>query len=203
MTIDSGWVKILKSGMPTAFTDKPPIQPKVVFIDGQIKLMKAAHITTWPQFLKSQFFGTIERAFETGASVVVLGFDNYQHVPSAKNMTQRKRSQHVPSMDFDQSDNLPEILPQYWDSAMRNRSFKVKVMNLVINNVRQKYKDNMHRTVILDFTDEVEVVGCQIELPSVLRTAKEQTTTLKRGECDIKAFCYSELDPLMIHATDG
>lgn len=203
MTIDSGWVKVLKQGKSSAFTDTIPLTPKVVFIDGQIKLMKAAHITTWHQFLKCQFFNTIERAFDTGASVVVLGFDNYRHVPSAKNMTQRKRSQHVPVMDFDQYDELPPMLPQYWDAAMRNRSFKVKVMGMVTNNVREKYKTEINRTVIIDFVDNIEVLGNQIRLPSILQTAKDEAVTLKRGECDIKAFPYAELGPLLIHSTDG
>jgi hypothetical protein len=203
MTIDSGWVKVLKSGSPQAFTDSPPLTPNVVFIDGQIKLMKAAHITTWQQFIKFQFYNTIEKAFDTGATVVVMGFDNYKHVPSAKHMTQRKRSQHVPVMDFDQFEELPSTLPQYWDAAMRNRSFKVKVMNMVINNVRVKYESQTHRTVILDFTDDVEVLGKQIDLPSVLQQARDTNTTLRRGECDIKAFPYSELGTLLIHSTDG
>lgn len=203
MTIDSGWVKVLKNGKAAAFTDCAPLKPTTVFIDGQIKLMKAAHITTWQQFIKFQFFNTIEKAFDTGANIVVLGFDNYKHVPLAKNMTQRKRSQHVPIMNFDQHDELPAILPEYWDAAMRNRSFKVKVMSMVTNNVRAKYQSQVHRTVILDFVDDIEVLGRQIELPSIFKQAKDDGVILKRGECDIKAFSYTDFGPLLIHSTDG
>jgi hypothetical protein len=32
-------------------------------------------------FIKHQFIDTIDRAFDHGASVVVLGFDDYSHVP--------------------------------------------------------------------------------------------------------------------------
>ena len=55
MTIDSGWVKILKRECPQAFTDHLPEVPGVVFIDGQIKLMKGEWIKTWSQFIERQF----------------------------------------------------------------------------------------------------------------------------------------------------
>ena len=198
MTIDSGWVKILKKGVPQAFSSTLPLAPGVVFIDGQIKLMKGEHVKTWKQFVQMQFFNTIDRCFETGAHTVVLGFDNYKHVPTAKGMTQRKRSQHVPAMDFSECDDLPRVLPDYWDAAMRNRSFKVKVMAMVAVNVRNKYADGPG-TVILDCTDEVEVLGKPRPLPPILCADK----VLKRGECDIKAFAFLGNDPLLISSTDG
>ena len=82
MTIDSGWVKILKRGAPAAFAAKLAAVPGTVFIDGQIKLMKGEHVKTWKQYVEIQFFHTIDRCFQTGAHTVVLGFDNYAHVPS-------------------------------------------------------------------------------------------------------------------------
>jgi hypothetical protein len=192
MTIDSGWVKILKSARPAAFSSSIPTRPGTVFIDGQIKLMKGSHVRTWKQFVEMQFYNTIEKAFETGAHTVVLGFDNYQHVPTAKNMTQRKRSQHVPVVDFTSTSELPERLPEYWDAAMRNRTFKSKVMTLVCNNVRRKYADGA-RTVVLDFTDDVEVLG----------RPRELAVGARRGECDIKAFAYMDSEPLLVMSTDG
>ena len=198
MTIDSGWVKILKRAAPHAFTQTLPVAPGTVFIDGQIKLMKGEHVKTWTQFVERQFYHTIDRCFETGAHTVVLGFDNYKHVPTAKNMTQRKRSQHVPVMDFSVCDELPNILPACWDSAMRNRSFKVKVMAMVVNNVRARYAGGP-RTVVLDCTDNVEVVGQPRPLPAVLCGE----TALKRGECDIKAFAFVGSEPLLVSSTDG
>ena len=199
MTIDSGWVKILKRAVPHAFTASQPVTPGVVFIDGQIKLMKGEHVKTWKQFVDFQFFNTIDRCFKTGAHTVVLGFDNYKHVPTAKNMTQRKRSQHVPPTEFDESMSLPTVLPDYWDSAMRNRAFKAKVMAMVCNNVRLKYAD-CTRTVVLDFRDEVEVLGAARSLPPMLCSSPLP----RRGECDIKAFAFASLDdPLLISSTDG
>lgn len=199
MTIDSGWVKILKRAAPHAFTASQPVTPGIVFIDGQIKLMKGEHVKTWRQFVEFQFYHTIDRCFKTGAHTVVLGFDNYKHVPTAKNMTQRKRSQHVPVTDFDESMSLPAVLPEYWDAAMRNRAFKAKVMAMVCNNVREKYVD-CTRTVVLDFRDEVEVLGAARALPPLLCTSPLP----RRGECDIKAFAYaSPTEPLLINSTDG
>ena len=103
MTIDSGWVKLLKKNAPEAFSDALPEKPEVVFIDGQIKLMKGEHVRTWEAFLQSQFVNTIEHGFSLGARTVVLGFDDYQHVPRSKNMTQSKRNKSVPTVTFDET----------------------------------------------------------------------------------------------------
>ena len=94
MTIQADFLKLLKLECPTAFVDSLPAQhtPSIVFIDGQVKLMKAESVKTWPLFVKVQFYKTIERAFALGAHTVVLGFDDYRYVPTAKNMTQIKRN---------------------------------------------------------------------------------------------------------------
>ena len=58
MTIDSGWVKILKNNCPNAFQPNlasPSQKPEVVFIDGQIKLMKAEFINSWNFFSRFNF----------------------------------------------------------------------------------------------------------------------------------------------------
>ena len=77
MTIDAGWVKILKTSVPRALAAALPGRADIVFIDGQIKLMKGDFVTTWDAFVQSQFINTIESAFALGAPVVVLGFDDY------------------------------------------------------------------------------------------------------------------------------
>lgn len=201
MTIDSGWTKIIKEGAPSAFTQALPVKPFVVFIDGQINLMKADYINTWALFLEKQFISKIDNAFSLGARVVVLAFDNYEHVPSAKNMTQQKRSRSVPVLKFDEKDDLPPILPDNWPGAMRNRHFKCKVAAFVAQNLRIKYKDHLHGSVVIDFKDEVEVIGQHYELPSVLQDKVSQGF---RGECDIKAFAYMTTNgPLLIESTDG
>lgn len=196
MTIDSGWAKILKTNVPKAFQKKPFAKGGTVFIDGQVKLMKPEYIKTWNLFVQKQFIDTIDRMFlEHDARVVVVGFDNYAYVPRAKNMTQRKRSLHVPDIRFNEHDNLPPVIPDRWDAAMRNRSFKTKVVSLVKSHIRQHYANYGDRTVVIDHVDDVEVIGKPWQLPDIPNG---------RGECDVKAFAYASVShPLLIVSTDG
>jgi hypothetical protein len=89
MTIDSSWLASFKEELPHAFTPKNPIAPRAVFVDGQIKLMQGppGAPQTWDEFINRQFGRHLTRFFET-CDVVVLAFDNYEHVPRAKCMTQ-------------------------------------------------------------------------------------------------------------------
>ena len=198
MTIDSGWMQILKMGNPMAFTKNCPIIPKVVFIDGQIKLMKSDAIKTWESFIRCQFLCTIERAFNLGGNIVVLGFDDYTHVPVAKNMTQRKRVQDVKVLEFTVDQELPSFIPDNWYGAIRNRYFKTKVIGKVIRELKFLYQDETKKTVIIDFMGMPTILGKKIELPDVF-----QKDELKRGECDIKAFAWAGLGDLLIESTDG
>jgi len=200
MTIDSGWTKILKEGVPHAFTSTLGVKPLTVFIDGQINLMKADYIKTWKMFLEIQFLRKIDNAFAQGARVVVLAFDNYKHVPTAKAMTQLQRCRHIPAMNFSEQDELPPVLPENWAGAMRNRTFKTKVAAFVTQNLCIKYRDEVHRTLVVDFQDEVQVLGAPYTLPPVLQSP----CGIRRGECDIKAFAYISTEgPLLIESTDG
>lgn len=201
MTIDSGWNKIIKTAVPTAFRDKlaDDVMPSTVFIDGQIKLMCSSSIQLWTVFFKVQFLATIEQAFKTGATTVVLGFDDYSAVPEAKNMTQLKRSRHVPAMVFNETDELPPIMPTDWASAMRNRTFKVKVIKMIIMNIQNHYSQDdsllkTKKTIIVDFVGPPHIIGYPVELPDL---------SGKRGECDIKAFAWMCYGPLLIFSTDG
>ena len=201
MTIDSGWIRILKQNCPNAFADKIPAasKPHVVFIDGQIKLMKSEKIRTWEQFVRIQFTSTVERAFSTGARVVVLGFDNYLHVPVSKAPTQRKRSSKVETMEFGPDSELPSIIPEAWPMAIRNRTFKSKVVRMVCTNLANQYRDiDGGRTLVIDWMDKPCVVGAPLALPPCFDCRES-----KRGECDIKAFNYADLGPLLIISTDG
>lgn len=201
MTIDSGWNKILKTSVPTAFQSALDIsqQPVTVFIDGQIKLMCSSSIQHWSTFFHVQFLTSIQQAFATGARVVVLSFDNYNAVPESKTMTQQKRSKHVPAMDFKPGDELPRIMPENWPAAMRNRTFKVKVIHMIVNNIRLHFSrenslEQHGRSLVIDFIETPEVLGNPLVLPDL---------TGKRGECDIKAFSWTGYGPLLISSTDG
>ena len=133
MTIHSDFFKIVKEGCGHAFTDAQPLAPDVVFIDRQVKLMKADAITSWELFYSVQFYRTVEKCFALGAHTVVLAFDDYDHVPSSKAMTQAKRAKMRVDYDFAQTCALPSRPPEDWGSAMANRSFKVKVVALVLD----------------------------------------------------------------------
>jgi hypothetical protein len=90
MTIDSSWIACFKEEVPAAFRPTPPFAPTAVFCDGQIKLMPAAidSVVTWEDYIHRQFAGQIRRYFARGVSCVILAFDDYNHVPAAKSMTQ-------------------------------------------------------------------------------------------------------------------
>ena len=202
MTIDTGWTKLIKRNVPQAFSHKLQDKPTTVFIDGQIKLMCGSHIRSWSQLVRQQFLQCIDAAFQTGACIVVLAFDNYEHVPSAKNMTQAKRSKQHVNINFDDSDDLPAHMPENWSAAMRNRGFKTKVMHMIVNTLRMHFTESNTlqkngRTLILDFV-KPEVLGTKVDLPHF---ADEEFR--KRGECDIKAFRWSCYGPLLIFSTDG
>ncbi len=73
--------------------------------------MKTAWITTWEVFFKIQFVLSIDRALESGAQVVIMGFDDYTHVPVCKGMTQRKRNKVAQNFDYDSGKGLPDAPP--------------------------------------------------------------------------------------------
>lgn len=202
MTIDSGWIKILKKGAGAAFTQNCHMTPQVIFIDGQIKLMKSDAIRTWEKFLQFQFINVVKNAFKSGANTVVLGFDNYEYVPTAKSMTQRKRMRDTAAIEFHAQQELPNAIPECWAAAIKNRAFKTQVIALVIRNLRAEFKHDEERSLIIDYMGDPEVIGKPQSLPSIFQD-KKADIKLRRGECDIKAWPWAELGPLLIHSIDG
>jgi hypothetical protein len=202
MTINSEWVSMLKTSHPRAFTEALPTKPVAWFVDGQIKLMKGAWITTWEVFFQMQFVRTIDRAFDSGAQVVIMGFDDYTHVPECKGMTQRKRNKVAKDFVYDSSKGLPEAPPQDWNAAMRNRTFKVAVIGFIVKNIKLHYK-NCEKTVIVDWVGAPVVLGRQLTADARKLPECVLDSTSKRGECDIKAFAWTVWGPTMIESTDG
>eukprot|EP00961_Rhodomonas_salina_P292989 3933388-Rhodomonas_salina.1 len=131
MTIKAEWMHAWKSEDPRAFSDKCKHAADVVFIDGQIKLMKAHSIRTWKELCYWNFASGIKRHFQNGATTVVLAFDDYSHVPAAKNMTQTKRIRNVPAVSVHKNETLPATIPENWSECIMNRTFKTKVIHLV------------------------------------------------------------------------
>jgi hypothetical protein len=222
MTIHSDYVKILKRECPAAFTDTlvPELRPDTVFIDGQVKLMKTDDVKTWTVFLNVMFFKTIERCFDHGAGVVVLGFDDYTYVPKSKTMTQVKRNKTVPDLKFSDADHLPAYMPEDWGAAMRNRTFKVKVIHKILTETRKWFLEKIRldrswhtRTLVLDFQKRPLVLfaggpavtretGGDVDTTEVhcgIRRGADLDACLPpidsgswrgRGECDVKAFFW-------------
>lgn len=91
MGFSSEWVGVMKDAAPSAFTphpDTPNLQGAI--IDGQIQLMKGNHVVTMDMFYNLQFANPVNRFFGKGSDsmVVVVAFDDYNHVPASKSMTQ-------------------------------------------------------------------------------------------------------------------
>jgi hypothetical protein len=202
MTINSEWVSILKSSHASAFKQKLPIVPVAWFVDGQIKLMKGAWITTWEVFFKMQFVRTIDRALESGAQVVIMGFDDYTHVPVCKGMTQRKRNKLAQSFDYDSGRGLPDAPPEDWNAAMRNRTFKIAVIQFIVKNIALHYK-SCPKTVIVDWVGVPAVVGRPLAHDARTLPDSVVCDTSKRGECDIKAFAWTCWGATILESTDG
>jgi len=218
MTIHSDFFKIVKEGCQQAFTDTPPMSPDVVFIDGQVKLMKADAVTSWDLFFSIQFYKTIEKSFALGAHTVVLAFDNYEHVPSSKSMTQAKRLKQRVDYDFAQSSALPCRPPEDWGSAMANRTFKSKVVLRVLEATKTWFELKLKTdarfstlTLVLDFRGVPVVLhspGCSrgdsVQQFVSARSWDAQDACIGRGECDIKAFSWMPLARcLCIVSVDG
>jgi len=202
MTIDSGWVQHLKKECPAAFQPTLPTRPTTWFIDGQIKLMKAEWIDTWELFLQRQIFDTIDRAFELNASVVVLGFDDYTHVPLCKSMTQRARNVKQAVFTWNEANPLPQKPPDDWAACMRCRPFKCMVIGMLVRNVSRIYK-NHDKTVIIDWMGAPVVLGRALELDGRALPAAVLDPLARRGECDIKALAWSTFGALVVQSTDG
>lgn len=218
MTIHSDFFKIVKEGCGHAFTPAPPVRPDVVFIDGQVKLMKADAITSWELFFSVQFYRTIEKCFALGAHTVVLAFDDYEHVPSSKAMTQAKRMKQRVNYDFAQSSALPGRPPADWGSAMANRTFKVKVVSRVLEVTRAWFELKLKTdarfsglTLVLDYRGAPVVLcaagasrGDSVQQFVAARCWEAPAGCIGRGECDIKAFSWLPLARcLCIVSVDG
>jgi hypothetical protein len=87
MTIDSGWVRVMKEEAPEAFQSTYPFNgaPKVAYIDGMPLLMTCErNVKSWEDLLRFNYARQIMRYFRLGCHSVVLAFDDYERVPTAK-----------------------------------------------------------------------------------------------------------------------
>lgn len=214
MTINGDYVKILKRGVPGAFTTHLPRKPYIVGIDAQQKLMCPSGIKSWRRFIDVMFTSVVDKAFGMGAQIVVVSFDDYRYTPSAKHETQRRRDQSLPDFKFAQHDSLPKNVPENFNGAMRNRQFKSKVIFTVIANLRYDFQKRFlqepalaGRSLVLKFL-RTEVVGAPIDIPAAFAapTKDNEAAVCKTGENDITLPLWiptPSKGPLLIISTDG
>ena len=145
-------------------------------IDGHLQLMGLTpYFRTWPSFLYAMFIRPIQRLFEKGkCSTVVLCFDSYDHVVAYKSMTQRKRMNQRATVSFTSADDLPEEVPQDAMAYISNRSFKLKVIDMicktlpaiVVRTCLSKGKPGAPpRRFLLDYKRVVEYCSEDVRIP--------------------------------------
>jgi hypothetical protein len=205
MTIDSTWLCAFKEELPHAFTKKRPFTPAAAFVDGQIRLMQGmqSEPQTWDDFIFRQFARHLQRIFEV-CDVVVLAFDNYEHVPTAKCMTQLKRRRNVPPIPFSAHSELPCMVPEgeRWTQCISNRTFKGRVIDLVLLRLPALL---LHlkpgRRFIVDYQDPVEY-RFNPETNQIQRRTLEGFPPL--GEADLKFVRHASMHgSLLVDSIDG
>lgn len=208
MTIDSSWLHAFKEDTPHAFTKRNPFHPQATFVDGQIKLMQgfSREPLTWDQFIFKQFTRHLQKWFEV-SDVVILAFDNYEHVPPAKCMTQAKRRKNIPEIPFSEQSELPNMVPEgdHWTQCIANRKFKTRVIDLVILRLPQLLllsgEQHSRKRLIIDY-HQPRIYKYEPEERRVLSTPIDGMTPL--GEADVKFTRYADLYPkLMVDSIDG
>jgi hypothetical protein len=205
MTIDSSWIASFKEESPTAFTKGIPFRPIAAFCDGQIRLMRGhtQDFMTWDMYLWQQFTGHVKKFYDNHkVSTVILAFDDYANVPEAKCMTQLKRRRHLPKLDILEREPLPSFCPSgdHWDQCIANRTFKAKLIAMVIDKLPGLLELKPEQTLIIDYA------GCPKEIRAVESglEIRELRELMPMGEADVKFTRYADLfKDLLVDSVDG
>lgn len=193
MTIDSSFIECFKNEAPHAFTPAPPFHPSAVFCDGQIRLMRPntadEPIQSWDSYVRRQFVYAVQKYLNKGVECVIIAFDDYNHVPQAKSMTQLKRRRHLPPLQIHVRDPLPPVVPsgQYWMQCIANRVFKGKVIDYVIHQLPQMLQFTGRQHLIIDYHDN----------PTMFNSEHPEGEPMQGwaplGEADVKFVRYTSL----------
>ena len=205
MTIDSSWIASFKEESPAAFTKNIPFRPTAAFCDGQIRLMRGhtQDFMTWDMYLWQQFTGHVRKFYDHHkVSTVILAFDDYANVPEAKCMTQLKRRRHLPKLDILEREPLPSFCPSgdHWDQCIANRTFKAKLIAMVIERLPALLQLKPDQTLIIDYA------GCPKEFRAGESgmEVRELQELVPMGEADIKFTRYADLyKDLLVDSVDG
>lgn len=202
MTISRDWVGVMKAECPNAFTKKPPFKPKVAFIDGMPLLMKSNTLSRWGELVQFNFGNPVRRFFNLGAKTVVLGFDVYSLVPMAKAITQANRTKKAVKVDFNEMSELPPCIPVEYNDFMRNRTFKRRVIQLVVETLPDTLKLQAGQELIIDYE------SCPIRFcldPASHKIVQSFLVDVPPlGECDVK-YCrwFQMYGDGFAHSVDG
>ena len=205
MTIDSSWLCAFKEELPHAFTKRSPFQASAVFVDGQIKLMQGpqSEPQTWDDFIYRQFTRHLAKFYEA-CDVVILAFDNYEHVPRAKCMTQAKRRRNVPVLPFSAASELPCMVPdgERWTQCIANRTFKTRVIDLVLLRLPALLLSGKpRRRLIVDYHTPTEY---RFQPEAGLVHAEPLSELPPLGEADVKFVRFADrFGKLLVDSIDG
>jgi hypothetical protein len=203
MTIHSDWSRILHDECANAFTANPPLphqQWEVGIIDGHLQLMRLdPRMGTWECFVRNQFLKPIQSLFSVGCPRVVLCFDNYGAVPTYKTMTQNARTNKFEIRHFGPDDELPARVPEEPLTYLMNRNFKLKLIQMLCEQVPQRVGLQAGQELILDYKRVVRYAAGQHQ-----RVPVPLSDMASMGESDVK-FCryVTKYGNALVHAIDG
>lgn len=204
MTIDTGWLACFKEDATEAFTANLPIKPRAIFSDGQIRLMQSppSEPQTWDQYIYKRFVCHYRDMLKS-TSTLIIAFDNYEHVPAAKAMTQISRRKTVPPIPFSNVMPLPCMVPEgeSWTQHISNRVFKVKVIELLVLRLpKLLLKLYPSKTIIIDYD-----TPCKYTSNEAGKVVCEEITDLtSMGEADVKFTRWADqFGRLLVDSIDG
>jgi len=207
MTIHSEWARVFYNECPDAFVaelKKSTLRDmNVGVIDGHLQLMCLNEkMITWQRFLQYMFLNPIEQMFNMGCKTVVLCFDAYDFVPLYKNMTQLKRTQGKTVCTFEPHHDLPPKIPDDPMRFLMNRSFKLKLIQMICDRIPQLVKIKEHQEFIIDYK-KVTLYQQSSQASSVLIPVHLPEYE-SMGESDVKFTRYVEkYGNALVHAIDG
>lgn len=202
MTISSTWVEVMKSECAEAFTAGAPFRAKCAYVDGMPSLMAAGTTRRWDDLVRNNFGRLVQRYFREGVSTVVLAFDDHEHVPLAKAITQANRSKKVAQFDFHERQALETVMPMDYNDRLRNRNYKRAVIFMITDTIVEHVPLRAGQHLVIDFA------GCPVHYSfdsSNNKISHEYMTDVApNGECDIKftrwARCFGDM---IAHSVDG
>ena len=158
----------------------------------------------------------IIRYFRLGCEAVVLAFDDYDHVPRAKAITQANRAKVAKAnYDFGEGSQLPPTIPPKYNEKLTNRVFKRRVIDMICNCIMQHVshlplqKEDaklFSRKLVLDYS------GCPIQFTcpadGSLNFDKQPfflTDLPPLGEADIKFLRWAHVfhGDMVAYSVDG